>query len=304
MSVPRTALAAALAATALTLPSTAAHATAETGQTGRTGRASAVTAELALRVSLLDKAVDVPVDIALNKVESPAQHSGALLTAKVAGVDQQGPVTLVQAKVGTSSTHADASGSGASVTLADADVHAPGLPVTTLIGLEALSAEVSCPVDGQPTAKVTAPARLTVLGRSVTLGLNGPTHVAVPGIGSVDVEFSRRTTTSGTAAATALDIQVDVNPLKLNVAKVTGRITIASVACEKPVPAPAATAPTPPAVSAAPSTAAARPVTTAVTPVLASTGASGTLTLLGSAAGLLAAGAVALRVTRRRARHR
>lgn len=198
------------------------------------GKARAVTAELDLDVSLLNKAVDVPVDIALNKVETPAQRDGSVLTAKVDGVDQQGPVTLVKADVGKAVTRSDAKGTYASVKLVNADVHAPGLPATTLLGLEALSSEATCPVDGQPTADVVAPARLTVLGKPVTLSLYGPTKVDVPLVGSVSVEFSKRSTTSTTAAASALEVEIEVNPLNLNVAKVTGKITVASVSCEKP----------------------------------------------------------------------
>ncbi|WP_406204671.1 LPXTG cell wall anchor domain-containing protein [Kitasatospora sp. NBC_01560] len=287
------------------------------------GKARAVTAELDLDVSLLNKAVDVPVNIALNKVETPAQRDGSVLTATVAGVDQQGPVTLVKADVGTSVTKADANGTAASVKLVNADVHAPGLPATTLLGLEALSSEVTCPVDGQPTANVTAPARLNVLGKPVTLSLYGPTKVDVPLIGSVSVEFSKQTTTSSTAAASALEVQIEVNPLNLNVAKVTGRITVASVSCEKPAgpgtPAPSAPAPTgtpavQPAVdatTAAPAAPAARPVApraatasaTADGHLAATGGSSATGPLAAGAAALVVLGGVALRATRRRAAH-
>ncbi|MFJ4092640.1 LAETG motif-containing sortase-dependent surface protein [Kitasatospora sp. NPDC089913] len=242
------------------------------------GKARAVTAELDLDVKLLNNAVDVPVNVSLNKVESPAQRDGTVLTAKVDGVDQSGPVTLVKADVGKSVTRTDAKGATASVTLADADVHAPGLPGTTLLGLEALTATATCPVDGQPTADVVAPAKLTVLGKSVSVGLYGPTKVDVPLVGSVSVEFSKKTTTSTTAAASALEVQVAVDPLNLNVAKVTGTIRIASVSCEKPVPAvPTATpsaAPTP--SEAAPTvTPAAQPVVD-VTPSGAPSAAPGT----------------------------
>ncbi|WP_406088676.1 SCO1860 family LAETG-anchored protein [Kitasatospora purpeofusca] len=216
-----------------------------TAAPGSPGKARAVTAELDLDVHLLNNAVDVPVNVSLNKVESPAQRDGTMLTAKVDGVDQSGPVTLVKADVGKSVTRTDAKGATASVTLADADVHAPGLPGTTLLGLEALTATATCPVDGQPTADVVAPAKLTVLGKSVTVSLYGPTKVDVPLIGSVSVEFSKKTTTSTTAAASALEVQVAVDPLNLNVAKVTGTIRIASVSCEKPVPATPTATPTP-----------------------------------------------------------
>lgn len=193
--------AALLAVTALTALPVAAPARADTPEAGR---ADAVTAELALDVSLLNSTVDVPVDIALNKVESPAEQHGSVLSANVAGVAQPGPVTLVKADVGSSVTHLDAQGASAAVQLLNADVHAPGLPASTLLGLRALSASVSCPVDGSPTATVNMPATLSVLGHQVSLRAIGPTHVDVPAIGSVDIEFAPRSTTSSTAAAAAL----------------------------------------------------------------------------------------------------
>ncbi|MGA5819433.1 SCO1860 family LAETG-anchored protein [Kitasatospora sp. NPDC094028] len=275
------------------------------------GKARAVTAELALDVKLLNSAVAVPVNIALNKVESPAEREGSVLTATVDGVDQQRPVTLVKADIGKSVTRADDKGAAASVKLVNADVNAPGLTGTALLGLEAMSAEVTCPVDGAPTANVVAPAKLTVLGKPVTLGLYGPTTVDVPAVGSVSVEFSRKTTTTTTAAASALEVHVEVNPLNLNVAKVTGTVTVASVSCEKPA-APATSAPA--TAAAAPSSApAAQPVadTTASRAAapraavekerLASTGGSdATGPLAAGAAALVAGGAAALWATRRR----
>ncbi|MFF4383324.1 SCO1860 family LAETG-anchored protein [Kitasatospora sp. NPDC001547] len=278
------------------------------------GKARAVTAELDLDVSLLNKAVDVPVNIALNKVESPAQRDSSVLTATVAGVDQTGPVELVKADVGKSVTRVDAKGATASVKLVNADVHAPGLPATALLGLEAMSAEATCPVDGRPTADVLAPVRLSVLGKPVTVGLYGPTKVDVPLIGSVSVEFSKKTVTTTTAAASALEVQVEVNPLNLNVAKVTGKITVASVSCEKPS-APAAAPSGPATPGAAPtSAAAAQPVAdttasrTAVPQAavekaekLAATGGSSATGPLAAGAGaLVAGGAAALWATRRR----
>ncbi|MFJ1934672.1 SCO1860 family LAETG-anchored protein [Kitasatospora sp. NPDC088160] len=327
-SVRRTASAAAVVAacTLLTVPpacaAPAATASSSPSSAASPGKARAVTAELALDVSLLNKTVDVPVDLALNKVETPAQSEGSLLTAKVDGVDQQGPVTLVKADVGTAVTRIDAKGTAASVKLVNADVHAPGLPATTLIGLEAMSAEATCPVDGQPTADVVAPAKLTVLGKPVTIGLYGPTKVDVPLIGSVSVELSKKSTTSTTAAASALEVQVEVNPLNLNVAKVTGKITVASVSCEKPsAPAAGATptqAPTSPAPTGTAATA--QPVadttTRAVVPqaatekpgpsekpaagLAATGGSSATGPLAAGAAALVAGGAGALWATRRR----
>ncbi|MFD8701839.1 SCO1860 family LAETG-anchored protein [Kitasatospora sp. NPDC059648] len=286
--------------------------------TASPGKARAVTAEVALDVKLLNNAVDVPVDIALNKVETPAQRwgspqpeagGGSVLTAAVDGVDQRGPVELVKADVGKSVTRADAKGTAASVKLVNADVHAPGLPTTALLGLEAMSAEASCPVDGQPTADVVAPAKLTVLGKPVTVGLYGPTKVDLPLVGSVSVEFSKKATTTTTAAASALEVRVEVNPLNLNVAKVTGTITVASVSCEKPVaPAPTDTPSTAPSAQPVADTTASRTAVpqaaverTGKPEALASTGgSSATGPLAAGAAALVAGGAAALWATRRR----
>ncbi|MFH8382045.1 SCO1860 family LAETG-anchored protein [Kitasatospora sp. NPDC018058] len=304
------AAAAVMASTALT----AGPVQAAPAPTPSVGKARAVTAELDLDVSLLNKAVDVPVNIALNKVETPEQRDAPVLTAKVDGVDQAGPVELVKADVGKSVTRADAKGTAASVKLVNADVHAPGLPATALLGLEAMSAEATCPVDGQPTANVVAPAKLSVLGKPVTVGLYGPTKVDVPLVGSVSVEFSKKTTTTTTAAASALEVQVEVNPLNLNVAKVTGKITVASVSCEKPS-APSATPSVADTPSAAPTSApAAQPVADTTTSraavpqaaaekpeKLATTGGgSATGPLAAGAAALVAGGAAALWATRRR----
>ncbi|GAA1959418.1 hypothetical protein [Kitasatospora viridis] len=267
MSSPTVVRSAALlaAATALTvlpvLPAGAA-------EPGGAGSASATTAEVALRVGLLDHAAEIPVDVVLNKVQSPAEQHGSLLTADVQGVAQPGPVTLVRADVGSSTTHVDAGGAHAAVQLVNADLNTPGLlPDRTLIGLQALSAEADCPAGGQPTAEVTAPARLTVLGHSVTLSLYGTTHIPVPGIGTLDVQFSPRTVTSTTAAASALVIQLAVNPLNLNVAKVDGTITVASVSCAEPQGASAsASAPSAPSTAPSAGPSAAQPVAAVSTP--------------------------------------
>ncbi|WP_282202842.1 SCO1860 family LAETG-anchored protein [Kitasatospora fiedleri] len=315
MSVLRSVAASVLAATALAvaLPSPAAFAADAGGTSAEPGKASAVTAQLDLDVTLLNT-VNVPVDVALNRVESPAQRDGAVLTATVDGVDGGRPVTLVKAEVGKSVTKVDDRLAAASVKLVNADLHVPGLPLTTLLGLEAMSAEANCPVDGQPTAHVIAPAKLTVLGKSVTVGLNSPTHVDVPAIGSVDVEFAKKTVTSNAAAAAALEVKVALNPLNLNVAKVNGTVTVASVSCRKPVaavvPAAAVSSPaaSPSKAPAAPASAQNRAVPEAAKEELAYTGSSGSTVLAAGGGTLLVAGAAAVWMTRRRraahARHR
>lgn len=82
----------------------------------------------------------------------------------------------------------------------------------------------------------------------------------------------------------------------------SGRITIASVSCEKPVPAPATSAA--PVTGAAPATTAGRAVPAEDRDAsLASTGSSGTLPLLAGGGTLLVGGVAALWTTRRRRAH-
>ncbi len=56
-------------------------------------------------------------------------------------------------------------------------------------------------------------------------------------MGSVRLDLSTTGTTSSTAAATALTLEVSVNPAKLNVAEVEGRLTLATSQCETPAAA-------------------------------------------------------------------
>ena len=221
------ALSGALAAVSLVGVAEPAHAT-----TG-TGTASATTAEVALDVRLLS-AIDIPVDVSLNKITAPQSRSGAALTAVVgSGVEHDHPVNLLLAQVGQTDATVDAHGSHASVTLADAHLHVPGLPLTDLLGLHAVTAQADCPVDGAPTASAQALGEVTVLGLHVHLSADGVTRVPVPALGEVDLKLSQHSTTSDSAAATAIELDVDVNPLALNVAAVHGKIVLADVSCTK-----------------------------------------------------------------------
>ncbi|WP_051653476.1 hypothetical protein [Kitasatospora cheerisanensis] len=122
MSVLRTVGVSALVGSVLALPLPAFAA--DGGAPAKPGKAKAVTAELGLNVELLNT-VKVPVEVSLNKVESPAQRDGAVLTATVDGVDGGRPVNLVKAQVGKSVTKVDDKQATASVQLVGAAVHAP-----------------------------------------------------------------------------------------------------------------------------------------------------------------------------------
>ncbi|MGA4861073.1 SCO1860 family LAETG-anchored protein [Streptomyces lavendulocolor] len=295
----RTLAAAAVAAFAagpalLTAP--AAHAT------GGEGRASAVVLRTDLDVALLNKAVHVPLTATLNEVHAPASARRTALTVTLDGVEQGRPVSVLKADVATAQATADGRRAEGRTELARAKVHVPGLPLLSLIELEKVTARALCEAGGQPVAEANVPGRVTVLGKRVTLTAGGPTKVEVPGVGEVTLTLSGTRTTSRTAAATALALTVSVNPLKANVADVTGTITLAEATCESPKTPAAAAAPATPTAPAAAKPADVRPQTAGEPPEanLAETGGSSlTPYLAGGSLALLAGGAGALALTRR-----
>ncbi|MGA5169329.1 MULTISPECIES: SCO1860 family LAETG-anchored protein [Streptomyces] len=298
-SARRRTIAAAVAAFAagpalLTAP--AAHAT------GGEGRASAVVLRTDLDVALLNKAVHVPLTATLNEVQAPASARRTALTVTLDGVEQGRPVSVLMADVATAQATADGRRGEGRTELARAKVHVPGLPLLSLIELEKVTARALCEAGGQPVAEANVQGRVTVLGKRVTLTAGGPTKVEVPGVGEVTLTLSDTRTTSRTAAATALALTVSVNPLKANVADVTGTITLAEATCESPKAPAAAAAPAAPTAPAAAKPADVRPQTAGEPPEanLAETGGSSlTPYLAGGSLALLAGGAGALALTRR-----
>jgi LPXTG-motif cell wall-anchored protein len=220
-----------------------------------TGTASAVTARIGLDVRLLNS-VDVPLDVSLNAVHAPQSADGHLLTATVQGLKGAGgaPQTLVDAKVGHSAAIVDKNGARAAADLVTADVRVPGLLLRDLLTVHEVKASADCPAHGRPSAEVNVLGDVSVLGTKVSLSAVGPTHVEVPGVGVVDVQFSKKSVTSRSAAATALAVTVTVNPAELNVVKVSGTVELASVSCTSGGGRHGGTPPTAPAGGGAPST--------------------------------------------------
>ncbi|MFI6108656.1 SCO1860 family LAETG-anchored protein [Streptomyces sp. NPDC051310] len=256
---------------ALASLATPAHATPGAGE----GRASAAVLRTALDVSLLDSSVHMPLTATLNEVHAPANADKAALTATLDGVDRGRPFTLLRADAATAEATADTRTAQAATRLARARLHVPGLPLLSLVEVEEVTARAVCEAGKRPRAEANVLGRVTVLGRKVTLTPGGTTQVAVPGVGEVTLDLSARRTTSRTAAAGALSLEVSVNPLKLNVADVSGTLTLAEAACTAPVPAPAAGV---------------RPQTAATAPAVTGLAATGT----GPATPYLAAGALAV----------
>ncbi|MET9608781.1 SCO1860 family LAETG-anchored protein [Streptomyces sp. NPDC006512] len=296
--MPAAALLAAGAVALLTAPP--ALATGGTGG-GSEGSSGAVVLRTGLDVSLLNKAVNVPLKTTLNEVSAPETAQKTALTVTLDGVDQGQPVSVLQAEVATSKATADKKRAEAEANLAKARVHVPGLPKLSLVEVEKVTSKAVCEAGKKPVATSNVLGTVTALGKKVTLSAGGPTRLEVPGVGVVTLELSGTETTSTTAAAAALKLKVSVNPLKLNVAEVEGEIVLAEAHCTSPAgPAPSPSA-TPAAVKPDVKQQTGTGTKPAVTQAnLAETGAgSVTPYVAGGALLLLGIGGGALVVTRR-----
>ncbi len=223
------AVAAAPVALLAAVPAHAAPATPTTGE----GRASAVVLRTGLDVSLLNKSVQVPLKVTLNEVQAPASAEKTALTVNLDGVEGR-PVDVLRADVATANATVDEHKAEGYTNLAKARIHVPGLAALSLIEVEKVTSKAVCEAGKQPVAESNVLGHVAVLGKKVTLSAGGPTQVSVPGVGEVTLDLSKTVTTERTAAATALQLKVSVNPLKLNVAEVNGEVTLAEATCETP----------------------------------------------------------------------
>ncbi|RVU22034.1 hypothetical protein EOT10_24015 [Streptomyces antnestii] len=245
---PARRLAASAAATALAVgPALLATAGTAHATGGHEGRSSAVVLRAGLDVSLLNKTVNVPLTATLNEVQAPASAEKTALTVKLDGVDGGQPFSVLRADVATARATADDHRAEGYSNLAHARVHVPGLPLLSLIEVGQVTSKAVCEAGKRPVAESNVLGGVTVLGKKVTLSAGGTTEVRVPGVGEVRLDLSKTHTTSRTAAATALELKVSVNPLKLNVAEVEGTVTLAGATCETPLSAPASKPPAKPA---------------------------------------------------------
>ncbi|GAQ53416.1 hypothetical protein a10_03221 [Streptomyces acidiscabies] len=273
---------------AVLVGASAAHATEE-------GRASAVVLRTGLDVSLLNKTVQVPLAVSLNEVEAPASAEKTALSASLDGVDKGQPFSVLRADVAEAKADVQEGKAEASSRLAHAKLHVPGLPLLSLVEIEAVSSKAVCEVGKAPVADANLLGAVTVLGKKVTVSAGGTTEVKVPGVGEVRLDLSKRETTSRTAAATALELSVSVNPLSLNVAEVQGSLTLVKSTCETPAAPPKETEPQGEAEQSA-----VEPKGEPAEANLAETGgSSSTPYIAGGAAALLAVGGGAVFLARR-----
>ncbi|MFI1679974.1 MULTISPECIES: SCO1860 family LAETG-anchored protein [unclassified Streptomyces] len=205
------------------------------GDSHKGGRADAVVLRTGLNVALLNKTVNIPLKVALNEVRAPASAEKTALSARLDGVDGGRPFSVLRADVATAKATVRGGTARGYSNIARAKMHVPGLPLLSLIEVEQVTSKAVCAEGERPVAESNLLGAVTVLGKKVTLTAKGTTEVKVPGVGEVTLALSKTHTTSRTAAASALELTVSVNPLKLNVAEVTGTVTLAGAGCETPV---------------------------------------------------------------------
>ncbi|MET9775804.1 SCO1860 family LAETG-anchored protein [Streptomyces sp. NPDC006367] len=272
--------------------------------TGDHGRASATVLRTGLDVSLLKKTVHVPLAVTLNEVQAPGSARKTALTARLDGVEGGRPFSVLRADVADAEATTSAHRAEGRTELARARVHVPGLPLLSLIEVGQVTSTATCEAGKKPVASSNLLGAVTVLGKKVTLTTGGPTAVKVPGVGEVRLDLSKTETTTRTAAATALELTVHVDPLDLGVAAVDGTVTLASATCEAPVAPPAEAAQPPAKAEETPAEQAAdvKPQGARAGAGLAETGGGSTTPYLaaGAAAFVLAGGGALVLARRRR----
>ncbi len=198
----------------------------------RHGTATATVLRTGLDVSVLHRAL-VPLDVTLDDVHAPADASRTTLSVRLDGFDGGRPFGLFAADVATARATADPRAAHGYADLVDARVTLPGLPLP-LVGLRQVTSQADCAAHRRPAAHSDVLGPVTVLGERVTLTAGGTTTVDVPAVGRVRLTLSRPRTTSHTAAATALDLAVSIDPLGLGVTAVHGDVTLARATCRTP----------------------------------------------------------------------
>ncbi|MFE6040070.1 SCO1860 family LAETG-anchored protein [Streptomyces sp. NPDC056452] len=228
------AVAAAPVALLVAVPAQAATGTAPATPADGRGKASAVVLRAALDVSLLNKSVEVPLKATLNEVQAPASAEETALSVELDGAERGRPVHVLKADVATANATVDKRRAEGYANLVKARVHVPGLPLLSLIEVQKVTSKAVCEVGKKPVAESNVLGHVSVLGKRIRLTSGGRTQVEVPGVGEVTLDLSKTSTTSRTAAATALQLRVSVNPGKLNVADVQGEVTLAEATCRTP----------------------------------------------------------------------
>ncbi|MCI0383047.1 SCO1860 family LAETG-anchored protein [Streptomyces sp. CNQ085] len=203
------------------------------------GSASAAVLRANLEVSLLKGGAAVPLDIELNSVKAPRSADETLLEARVDGAHDGKPFTVMDAEAATSRATVEEGKAEGYSNLTEAKVYLPGtakriLGTKPLVHVEKVTSEAVCEAGAEPAARSLFVGEVRVLGKKVAVTAGGTTSVRVDGVGTVELKPAETVTTSRTAAATALRLDIAVDPANLGVAGVRGRVTLVEAACETP----------------------------------------------------------------------
>lgn len=211
----------------------AAVGTAASARTGDLDKGSADAAVLrtSLDVARLDGLGPLPLRTTLNEVHAPATAEKKALDVRLDAVEGGKPVSVLRADVATARAEVAHHTAKAHAHLVHARVHVPGVPLLALVEVEEVTSTAVCKAGEKPFATSAIPGPVTVLGKRIPLAVNATRTVEAPGVGTVQLALSRTETTSHSAAATALELHVSVDPLKLGVAAVEGTVTLADAHC-------------------------------------------------------------------------
>ncbi|UQA96157.1 SCO1860 family LAETG-anchored protein [Streptomyces halobius] len=199
--------------------------------TGDHGTSGAAILRADLNVGLLHKTAEVPLKATLNEVHAPASAEKTALSVQLDGVNHGKSFNMLRANVATARATADGHKTEGYANLEHAEVHLPALASQSLLEVKKVTSKAICTAGERPRAESNILGTVRVLGKEVTLRADGTKQVKVPGVGEVRLDLSKKSVTSKSAAATALDLNVSVNPLKLNVADVKGHIKLAEASC-------------------------------------------------------------------------
>ncbi|MEE1941559.1 SCO1860 family LAETG-anchored protein [Streptomyces sp. TRM 70361] len=220
------------AATLVGVSAVPAHATGERG----TATAAVLRADLDVSAG----GASLPLNVELNAVRAPESVKERLLEARLDGVNGGKPFTMLTADAATSEATVTAEKARGYSNLAEAEVYLPGMAKTRklpgvrpFVKVEAVTSEAVCEAGAEPTADSLFVGKVKVLGKKVEVKAGGTATVRTD-LGKVHLRMAETVTTSGTAAATALTLDVAVDPGKLGVTKVKGKVTLVEAACTTP----------------------------------------------------------------------
>ena len=126
------------------------------------------------------------------------------------------------------------------------------LPLLTLPGASAdngilkvdlVSAQATCVPGHKPTASAKMPTTIQLLGQDIPVPLTGEVKLDVPGVADIDVKLAPTTTIDSAGASSAVEANISLNAL--NLAAVSGGITLAKASCTTPGAAAAGSSSTP-----------------------------------------------------------